>query len=152
MSRQYAQSRPQNFDRKTLPHTSPHAGWAEQDADYFWSSLCEACQGLWLKLGFPKEEIVAVSVTTQRGTVVAMDKTNRPIGPAISWLDQRRVETKPALGSLESLIMRVIGAKDAVDNFHREAEANWLAQNLPEQWQKVLITFWLPLVQTHWKL
>ena len=120
-----------------VPYTSPHAGWAEQDADYFWSSLCEACQGLWPKLGFPKEEIIAVSVTTQRGTVVAMDKNNRPIGPAISWLDQRRVETKPALGSLESMIMRVIGAKDAVDNFHREAEANWLAQNLPEQWQKV---------------
>ena len=35
------------------------------------------------------------------------------------------------------MIMKAVGAKAAVDNFHEQAEANWLQQNLPEQWAKV---------------
>ena len=72
-------------------------GWAEQHADYFWDSLCQACQELWPKFPIPKESIAAVSVTTQRATVVPMGKDNQPLRPAISWLDQRQVETKPKL-------------------------------------------------------
>ena len=53
-------------------YKAPLAGWAEQDAEYYWESLCEVVQGLWLKLDIPKEKITAVSVTTQRGTVVPM--------------------------------------------------------------------------------
>ena len=28
------------------PYDSAHPGWAEQDADLYWSALCEACQKL----------------------------------------------------------------------------------------------------------
>ena len=29
------------------PYFSRQPGWAEQDPEYFWQKLCEACQGLW---------------------------------------------------------------------------------------------------------
>ena len=29
------------------PYISREPGWAEQDADYYWKSLCQACQNLW---------------------------------------------------------------------------------------------------------
>ena len=32
------------------PYFSNQKGWAEQHADYFWDSLCQACQELWPKL------------------------------------------------------------------------------------------------------
>ena len=119
------------------PYFSNQKGWAEQHAEYFWDSLCQACQELWPKLPIPKESIVAVSVTTQRATVVPMGNDNQPLRPAISWLDQRQVETKPKLGKLESALMSLIRAKPLVDLMHSQAEANWIEQNEPDIWQQV---------------
>jgi len=75
------------------PYFSNQPGWAEQEPDYFWSSLCQACQKLWPLLDFPKEAIAAVSVTTQRATVVPMGADHKPLRSAISWLDQRQVDS-----------------------------------------------------------
>ena len=119
------------------PYFSSQKGWAEQHADYFWDSLCQACQELWPQLSVPKEAIAAVSVTTQRATVVPMGEDNQPLRPAISWLDQRQVNTKPKLGKVESALMSLIRAKPLVDLMHAEAEANWIEQNEPEIWKKI---------------
>jgi sugar (pentulose or hexulose) kinase len=112
-------------------------GWAEQEAEYFWSSLCQACNELWPMLDFPREEIKAVSITTQRATAVAMGADHKPVRPAISWLDQRTVETKPELGAFESALMTLVKAKSFVDMVHQQAEANWIAQEQPQVWQQV---------------
>ena len=119
------------------PYFSNQKGWAEQNAEYFWNSLCQACLELWPKLSISKELIAAVSVTTQRATIVPMGIDNQPLRPAITWLDQRQVQTKPKLGKLESVIMGIIGAKPLVDLMHAEAEANWIQQNEPEIWKQV---------------
>lgn len=66
------------------PYFSKQPGWAEQEAGYFWSSLCEACQNLWPMLDFPREDIAGVSITTQRATAVAMGADNQPLRPAIT--------------------------------------------------------------------
>jgi sugar (pentulose or hexulose) kinase len=119
------------------PYVSPEPGLAEQDPEYFWKVLCEACQLLWPMLDFPREKIRAVSVTTQRGTVVPLGSEGRPLHPAISWLDQRRVDSKPRLGPLYRLVARVVGARNAVAEFHANAEANWLAEQRPDIWRQV---------------
>ena len=69
------------------PYFSKQNGWAEQHADYFWEKLCLACQTLWRENSIDKQAIAAVSVTTQRATVVTMGKNHQPLRPAISWLD-----------------------------------------------------------------
>ena len=116
------------------PYFSTQPGWAEQRAEYFWQSLCDACQGLWPQLEIAREQITAVSVTTQRATAVALDAAGDPLRPAFSWLDQRKVDSRPALGRLESLAMRALGVKSSVDAFHQSAESNWLAQFEPDNW------------------
>jgi sugar (pentulose or hexulose) kinase len=118
-------------------YVSPAPGLAEQDAEYFWLALNKACQQLWPMLDFPREKISAVSITTQRATVVSLNSDGVPLHPAISWLDQRRVESSPKLGPLYQFIIRLIGASEAVANFHANAEANWLAEYRPEIWQQV---------------
>ena len=119
------------------PYFSDQPGWAEQHAEYFWDALCKACQALWPLLPVPKESISAVSVTTQRATVVPMGSDNEPLRPAISWLDQRQVDTKPALGALESALMTLVRAKPLVDLMHSQAEANWIEQHEPKLWAQV---------------
>lgn len=118
-------------------YRSDAPGLAEQDAEYFWRKLCEACQGLWPMLEFPRDQISAVSVTTQRATVVPLGTAGQPLHPAISWLDQRQVDSKPKLGLLHQLATRAIGAYGAVEEFHAAAEASWFAEQRPEIWQQV---------------
>lgn len=113
------------------PYVSPQPGWAEQQPEYFWQKVCEACQGLWPKLSVPREAICAVSVTTQRGTVVSLDKQGKPLRPAISWLDQRQVENVPSLGPI-GFAFRAIGLGGVVNKLCREAESNWIAEHQPD--------------------
>ena len=119
------------------PYFSSQNGWAEQHADYFWEKLCLACQTLWRENSIDKQAIAAVSVTTQRATVVTMGKNHQPLRPAISWLDQRQVDSKPVLGVFESALMALVRAKPLVDLMHQQSEANWLEQNEPELWKQV---------------
>ena len=118
-------------------YLSSAPGLAEQDAEYFWENLCQACQSLWPLLDFPRERISAVSVTAQRATVVPLDAAGKALHPAISWLDQRRVNSRPRLKFLNQLAIRAIGAHGAVTEFHANAEANWLAEERPAIWGKV---------------
>ncbi|MDT8381606.1 MAG: FGGY family carbohydrate kinase, partial [Brevefilum sp.] len=74
------------------PYYSKNPGWAEQDPDVFWNAVCHACQGLWEMDGVDKSSIVGVGLTTQRSTVINLDKNKKPLRPAIVWLDQRRTE------------------------------------------------------------
>ena len=117
------------------PYVSPQPGWAEQDVDYFWTSLCDACQQLWPLLDFPKSAIKAVALTTQRATVVNLDDDGEPLRPAILWLDQRQLDELSSLGPLD-LLLRLLRKKDAVDSFRGQAEANWIAAHQPEIWRR----------------
>lgn len=58
---------------------SEHPGWAEQQPEYFWTMLCQACQQLWQQTGIPKAAIKGVTLTTQRGTVVNLDRDGKPL-------------------------------------------------------------------------
>ncbi|MBW2545296.1 MAG: carbohydrate kinase, partial [Deltaproteobacteria bacterium] len=63
------------------PYYSENPGWAEQDPDVFWQALCQACRGVW-KQGNYKERIAGVSITTQRSTVINIDRNGKPLRPA----------------------------------------------------------------------
>ncbi|HJV54011.1 MAG TPA: FGGY family carbohydrate kinase, partial [Noviherbaspirillum sp.] len=77
---------------------SAHPGWVEHEAEAYWQALCTACQRLWAENAIRKEAIKGVAVTTQRGTVISLDKNGQPLRPAIVWLDQRRTTEVPPIG------------------------------------------------------
>lgn len=118
------------------PYNSPHPGWAEQDPEYFWRSLCEACQRLWQQTSIPKEAIAGVAVTTQRSTVINVDRECRPLRPAIVWLDQRRTEGLKPVSGLWGLLFGAAGMSGTVAYLQAEAEANWIRTHQPEIWEK----------------
>ena len=131
---------------------SQNPGWAEQHPQYYWQKLAEACQALWLQDDVInqqlKQRITAVTLTTQRGTVINVDKEGKALRPAILWLDQRlsdikseeKKSTAPQVLKKMSwywrLLFKVIGQSQVVDYFRRKAQANWLIQHQPELWQK----------------
>jgi sugar (pentulose or hexulose) kinase len=118
------------------PYYSPHPGWAEQDADLFWHTLCEACQQLWQRDLVDRDHIAGVTLTTQRATVVNVDRSGRPLRPAIIWLDQRNTQNLKPVGGLWGALFRIAGARETVAYLQSEAEANWIATHQPEIWDR----------------
>ncbi len=118
------------------PYFSVQPGWAEQHATYFWEHLCQACMQLWEKTSVPKEAIAGVALTTQRNCVVNLDKDGEPLRPFIHWLDQRRTESIKPIGGLWGALFKLGRVDGTVRYVQTEAEANWIAVNQPEIWEK----------------
>jgi sugar (pentulose or hexulose) kinase len=115
------------------PYFSPMPGWAEQDPEVFWKAVCEACQKLWAQ-GADKSSLAAVALTTQRGTVINLDKNGKPMRPAILWLDQRRAEGQKPIGGLWGTAFKIAGVSQTIAYLQAEAEANWIRDHQPDLW------------------
>lgn len=118
------------------PYVSREPGWAEQDADYYWTSLCRVCQLLWQETTVPKEALAGVALTTQRCTMINVDKNGKPLRPAIVWLDQRRTNGLKAVGGLWGLAFKLSGMSETVAYLQAEAESNWIRRYQPDIWKK----------------
>lgn len=116
------------------PYFSTAPGLAEQDPQVFWNAICEACNRLWQEAGVDKENIAGVALTTQRSTLVNVDKEGKPLRPALHWLDQRRTTGLKPVGGLWGLLFKIAGMSETVAYFQAEAEANWLQKHQPEIW------------------
>jgi sugar (pentulose or hexulose) kinase len=116
------------------PYVAPQPGWAEQDPDYYWRSLTAACRKLWATSPVPKEAIAGVALTTQRATVVNVDRQGKPLRPAIVWLDQRRTMGQHPLGGLWGLAFKLARMGETISYIQAEAEANWIRTHQPEVW------------------
>ncbi|MBE9539245.1 MAG: FGGY-family carbohydrate kinase, partial [Proteobacteria bacterium] len=118
------------------PYFSTEPGWAEQQPEYYWAMLCQACQELWPQLDFPKAQIKAVALTTQRATMVNVDARGKPLRPAFVWLDQRKQEELEPMNPLWRAAFALAGESSTIQYFRSEAEANWVAHQQPEIWQQ----------------
>jgi sugar (pentulose or hexulose) kinase len=129
----------------------PQPGWMEHDVDGFWAACAQACRGLWVDHPERRVAVRAVTVTTQRGTIMPIDKRGRSPLPALIWLDQRRASRVPRINVAWRAAFRLAGVADTVRHFQREAEANWWAEHEPALWartHKVLLLSGL----INWKL
>ncbi len=118
------------------PYFSEHPGWAEQHPSVFWDAVCQACQQLWRLPGVQRAAIAGVTLTTQRGTVVNVDRNGAPLRPAIIWLDQRRAEGLPPVGGLWGLAFWLSRTSETVAYVQAEAEANWIRTHQPDIWSR----------------
>jgi sugar (pentulose or hexulose) kinase len=118
------------------PYFSAKPGWAEQDPDVYWSNGCLACKKV--KEMCPNEfnNVGAVVVTTQRDTVINVDKNGNCLRPAIIWLDQRMAKCEEPLPFYNNLMFYSVGMKKSIDIFRKQGKANWIKENQPEIWEK----------------
>lgn len=115
---------------------SEQPGWAEQHAQYYWTSLTQAFKEFW-ELGIVKpNQVRGVSLTTQRYTMINLDENKEPLRPAIVWMDQRKAEPEKSLGGPLGMLVKLLGLKPLLDDLGSKARCNWVAQNQPNIWSK----------------
>ncbi|WP_396586329.1 FGGY-family carbohydrate kinase [Bermanella sp. R86510] len=117
------------------PYFSKQPGWAEQDPELYWGSVAKACEELWASTDIPPSQVIGMGVTTQRGTVVNVDKHGKPLRPAIIWLDQRHAEIEKPIKGLWSVLFKLLRLKPVVEGFQKKAQAAWIEQNQPDVWR-----------------
>lgn len=118
------------------PYFSPQPGWAEQDADLYWNEIGSACQALWAQGDVKPEQISGLSLTTQRATMVCIGEDDKPLRPAVVWMDKRQAEGVAPVSGLWGLALKLAGMGAAIDRFQAEAPVNWLYLNEPELWAR----------------
>jgi sugar (pentulose or hexulose) kinase len=118
------------------PYQSPRPGWAEQDAELYWRSLCEATGTLKLEARAAFDAVRGVGVTTVRDTFVFLDREGNPLRPAITWLDTRKARTvyKPII--FKRLAFWIVGMLEAIQKTQKECRASWVRQEQPEIWAR----------------
>jgi len=121
---------------KYEPYYSIQPGRAEQDANLFWNSLCKACKELKHKQSKLFGKIVGVGITSQRSTVVNVDKNCNPLRPAITWLDQRESHLVYKPNILFALIYRILGMQQVLKKIQIDGKSNWIKEFEPEIWEK----------------
>lgn len=115
---------------------SREPGWAEQEADYYWQSLGQACQQLWEQGKVTPQQIGGVSLTTQRYTMINLGADKKPLRPAIVWMDQRRAEIDKPVGGIWGVLIKVLGLSNVIAELRSKARDNWIAQYQPDIWAK----------------
>lgn len=118
------------------PYQSPRPGWAEQDAELYWASLCEAVGILKLEAREPFDAIRGVGVTAVRDTLVFLDRAGAPLRPAITWLDTRKARTVYKPIWFKRLAFWAVGMLEAVQKTQKECRASWVRQEQPEIWAR----------------
>src|SRR5205809_753614 len=83
---------PVGFASRTYSLKHPRPGWAEQDPDEWWASLVAAVRDVMSKSGIMPDEIAGISLDCTTCTVVALDKYDRVLRPAIIWMDIRAAD------------------------------------------------------------
>jgi sugar (pentulose or hexulose) kinase len=118
------------------PYFSTKPGWAEQNPEYFWKTLSATCKKLFTDLPVTKESIKGVTLTTQRNTMVNLDKNGVPLRPAIIWLDRRKAKKPEWPPFYLKAPLKALNLYDVIVYTMRECEASWIYQNEPEIWSK----------------
>ena len=119
------------------PYYSIQPGWAEQDPEYFWKMLCVTCRKLFSIRRVNRDSIRGATITSQRDTMINLDKNGKPLRPAIVWYDQRRARNNSKWPPFYlKIILKALNLMEAVNYSITECEANWIMQNQPEIWEK----------------
>jgi len=116
------------------PYQSPRPGWAEQDAELYWRSLCQATRALKAEAPEAFRRIRGAGVTTQRDTLVFLDGAGVPLRPALTWLDTRKARAVYNPVWFKRLAFRAAGMLEAIQKTQKECKASWVRQNQPEVW------------------
>ena len=118
------------------PYHSPKPGYAEQDPDFYFASLCKATNKLVQENGDKMGDVLGIVMSFFRDSVVCLDKDNNVLRPAILWLDERRAEGKQKMPLLHRFLFKAIGMKPTIDLNMKRSMAQWIKENQPEIWAK----------------
>ena len=68
-----------------------HGNHVEQDPEEIWHSVVKAIRKITGDKHI-KKGLLGLSLSTQGGTLIIVDKDNKPLRPGITWMDSRAVK------------------------------------------------------------
>lgn len=125
------------FNKQSFtPYFSKEPGWAEQEPMLYWEKICGAIQQI--KIDDPEifKKIGSVAVTTQRDTLILVDKSGKVLRPAILWADQRKALKTRRLSPANLMAISAIGMKKIGIILSQNTHAHWVQDFEPEIWKK----------------
>lgn len=96
---------------REFPTVSTEPGQSEQDVEDWWRTTKETMRETLTRAQLNPKDIIAVSVCTQRGTVVPLDAKGTPLARAITWMDTR---LSPSAEKFEALVKQRTGLRRAL--------------------------------------
>lgn len=115
---------------------APHPGWAEQEPETWWRHVCQAVHRIFQQSGVQADDILSIGIAYQMHGLVAVDRQNKVVRPAIIWCDSRAVETgEKALQSLgpAAFLPRTLNPPG---NF-TASKLRWIQEHEPENFQRI---------------
>ena len=125
--------------QREYPIYHPKPTWAEQKPLEWWEATAETIRESIRKAGIKDDEIVGLSVDSQREAVVPISEDGEELYSSIIWLDGR---TKPQTEEIrnaisEEEILSITGA--GVDPIFSASKILWLKENKPEIFKKTSV-------------
>ncbi len=125
--------------------STPSIGLSEQNADDWYDAVKETIRKVCSEKDIKKEDIAAISLSTQGGTLVPVDEDFNPLRPAIVWSDARCEKQK------EEFIEKV-GGDDVMyptcgwhlGNKLPALSIRWIEENEPEIFKKTKFFLTVP--------
>lgn len=122
--------------REEYPIHYPQRGWAEQEPDDWWLIAASLVRGMVADAGGPGFEVMAVGVSSQAPSLVAVDAAGRPVGRALIWMDRRaEAEAAELAGPLGKGRIEAF-SKNRLDPFYTAAKLLWFKRNMPEAYRR----------------
>jgi len=119
------------------PYISEHPFWAEQKPFFYFDIICDVSKKLLSRNKEVINDIICVTVTTIRDTVICLDKDNQPLTNYILWLDKRGAKYDPKKVSFfKKIILKMVGMLETIEEQTKESTCNWIMQNEKEIWDK----------------
>ena len=118
------------------PYVSPNPGWAEQEPEIYKQAMIRCIQRLKTEAPEAFGSLAGMGITSQRDTLINVDKTGTPLRPAIVWLDQRRADPVFARSGPVKWGVTLLGLSKKLSHVQAQGKCNWIRQNQPEIWKK----------------
>ncbi len=120
---------------RPIPLSSPGPHRYEQNPDHWWRAARLALRDVTARID--RSRIAALAVSNQRETFVPLDRENKPLRPAIIWLDERcKEEVEPFARRVgRKKILRLTGKPvDYAPVVYRLA---WMQRHEPQLYKKI---------------
>lgn len=119
------------------PYASPHPLWREQDPERWWDGTITAIRAALAGSGVDGDEVEAVGLAGQMHGLVALDRHDDVLRPAILWNDQR---TEAECDEIRDTIGRdrliAITGNDALTGF-TAPKLVWVRHHEPDVWSRI---------------
>jgi len=123
--------------KKEFPeYKRPKENWVEADPEMFWDYLIDVVRETKEKNEEIFSKVKGISVTTQRDSVIVLDKDYKPLKNVIMWMDTRKTKKPKKMKPWANALLYLVRFKKNAEEFNRECKAHWIEEKEPEVWEK----------------